>query len=617
MSSQDHKDLVNVLGYSTHSKYNSLSLVKMVGVASSSTSSPLSTLGSKHIALDHKYRSLIRQLPSKEYIDILVRQFFSDINWHYDVIDEITFHQQLETWRRIPYSAQSNATTVLPGDVFAFPCLLFQVMAHALIHQPVTDGSCASLESLKYASEMTFVDLARDFSEAGFTILESIAKKEVTVVAVQAELLRASFLKNTGNAIQAWHVLGIAVRDAQEVGLHAESVSLTPPVSIDTRWEKETRRKLWFVLHNWDIHMAVVLGRPIATMMAAENSPNLPEDLAQRESGMPPRRRSAQDPPTPFSVIYVGYRVAYRYFPRVHAIENRGARTEDYQIVRETHTAIVENVDRLPLWCRYEDPDVHFDKLTGCHWLPAARQALTSGIYFVLLSLHRPYIFTMAESRTEALKASLKILTVQRRLHYLSEPRQYISFSMVYPLFDAMVISLATVTLFPNENLDIFPELVRDVRWGIDVLSMIGEHNTMARSAHGVVKKLFSHLGQSGEQASQQLSNKSEGGDCSHTGTANVYSADTHLIGDSTDGNIDVDLSSPSYQRTELGALHPHNFNFDTLLPPRPTQDLIYQNIYAPNPQEAYQGPDLWLESAELGGIYQDNNFWSLMNEFS
>lgn len=616
MSPQDYKDLAN-LGYSTHNEHNTLSLVKKVEVASSSTSSPHSILNSKYLAPDDKYRSLVRQLPSKEHVDMLVQQFFSNINWHYDVIDEIAFRQQLETWRRIPYSAHGIATSVLPSDVLAFPSLLFQLMAHALLHQPVTDGGCSSLDSLKYASEMTFVDLAGDFSEAGFSTLESIAKKEVTIVAVQAEILRASLLKNTGSVVEAWHVLGIAIRDAQEIGLHVELVSPNPSASIDARWEKEMRRKLWFVLHNWDIHMAVVLGRPIATMMAAESSLNLPGDLAQRETGTPPRTRTAQDPPTPFSVIYVGYDVAYRYFPQVHALENRGARPEDYNTVRVTHTAIMENMDRLPPWCRSEDPDVRFDSLTGCHWLPAARQALTSGICFVLLSLHRPYIFSMAESRTEALKASLKICTVQRRLFDLSEPQQYISFNMVYPLFDAMVISLAIAVVFPNDNLDILPDLVRNVCWGIDVLSKIGEQNAMARSACGIVKKLLSRLDESGERANQHLSNVSEDGEGSGTGTADHHSVRTRLNRDVTADNIDLEPLSPVYQQTELGASHSPNFSLGTLLPPQPTHDLFYQTMYAPDAHEGFQEPGDFLESAEFGGHYSDNSFWSFISDFS
>lgn len=360
----------------------------------------------------------------------------------------------------------------LPADAFTFPSLLFQLMAHALLHQPVSDGACSSLEFLEYASEMTFVDLACDFSEAGWSTLETIGKKEMTTVAGQSGILRASFLKGTGDVVEAWHVLGTAVRGAQEMGLHAKSASPNVSASIDAQWDEETEHRIWFVLHNWDIHMAVVLGRPITTMMTEGKAIDLPDDLAPRESEAPPRKRTNLDPPTPFSLILVGYDVAYRYLPRIRGLENRGARTEDYDIVRETHTAIVENMDHESLWCRDEEPDPRFDEFPGCHWLPVARGPLMSGIYFVLLSLHRPYICSVSESRMKALKAALKILTVQRRLFQLSEPQQYISFNVVYSLFDAMVISLAIAVLSPDENLDILSELVLNVRWSIDLLSI-------------------------------------------------------------------------------------------------------------------------------------------------
>ena len=590
-------------------------MLKHVGVATPSTPSRLSIPNSRRTALGYKYRSLVRQLPSKEHVDILVEQFFSDVNWHYDVIDEIAFRQQLENWRRIPYSAHSTALDVLPAELLAFPSLLFQLMAHALIHQPVAGGISSSLKSPKFTSEMTFVDLACDFSEAGFSTLEALGKSEVTLVAVQSGILRASLLKNTGNVIESWHVLGIAIRDAQEIDLHAEGVSQPLSVSIDAQWDKEMRRRIWFVLHNWDIHMAVVLGRPITTMMAPGNALCPPDDLAQRESGIPPGKRTKHDPPTPSSVIHVGYEVAYRYFPQVRVLENRGARTEDYNIVRHTHAEIVENMSRIPLWCRHDDPDVHFDGFPGCHWLPAARLAMTSGIYSVLLSLHRPYIFGVAESRTAALKAALKILAVHRRLFYLSEPQQYVSFNMVYPLFDAMVISLAIIFLFPNENLDILSELVQNVLWGIDMLSKIGLHNTIARSAHDIVKRLLTQLEQPGGHTLQHLNDLNEGvTELFDAGTANLDRAFTCSNGDFTVGSVDGMLSSPTYQGTESTTSNLPNFHPQTLVPPQPVHDLFYQDICAPDIRNACQGLDFFMESPEFGGHYPDNSFWSFMS---
>lgn len=465
---------------------------------------------------------------------------------------------------------------------------------------------------------MTFLDLACDFSESGFSTLETVGKDEVTVVAVQSGILRASFLKNTGNVIEAWHVLGIAIRDAQEIGLHADLASKVPSPSIDAQWDEEIGRRIWFVLHNWDIHMAVVLGRPITTIMAAGNALSLPDDLAQREGGTPPRKRTGQDPPTPSSVIHVGYNVAYRYFPQVRGLENRGARMEDYTIVRETHAAILENMKRAPRWCHHDDPDEQFDEFSGCHWLPTARLALTSGIDFVLLSLHRPYIFSMAESRTEALTAALKILIAQRRLFHLSPPQQYISFDMVYPLFDAMVISLATILLFPNENLDILSDLVQNIHWAIDMLSKIGEHSAMARTAYSVVKKLFSRLNQSEGHSLEHSSHTSTGvTERLDTGTTDPDRVVAGLNQWISVDNVNAELLSPICPQMESRALDSPNFDFETFLPPQPIHDLFYQDNFASNGQGACQATDICTQDPEFDVHYPDNSFWTFVNNFS
>lgn len=271
-----------------------------------------------------------------------------------------------------------------------------------------------------------------------------------------------------------------------------------------------------------------------------------------------------------------------------------------------------------PRWCHHDDPDEQFDEFSGCHWLPAARLALTSGIDFVLLSLHRPYIFSMAESRTEALTAALKILIAQRRLFHLSAPQQYISFNMVYPLFDAMVIALATIVLFPNENLDIHPDLVQNIRWAIDMLSKIGEHSAMARTAYSVVKKLFSRLDQSGGHALKHSSHTSNGV-TEHLGTETTDPDRVRAVlnlGFPVD-NVNAELLSPICPQMEVRALDSPNFHFETSLPPQPIHDLFYQDSFASNRQGACQATDICTQDPEFDIHYPDSSFWTFVNNFS
>jgi hypothetical protein len=93
-----------------------------------------------------------------------------------------------------------------------FPAL-FQVLAHALLFHPHDEF----INSLMTMADMTFHDLAVEYSDSGAELLALLGKKDITVAMVQAGLLRASFLKSSGKVVEAWHVLGATIRDAQKL----------------------------------------------------------------------------------------------------------------------------------------------------------------------------------------------------------------------------------------------------------------------------------------------------------------------------------------------------------------------------------------------------------------
>lgn len=141
-----------------------------------------------------QYASAIRKLPSLRHMDILVQAFFRNVAWHYDIVDEATFTNQLFHWRCLSHKQLKNAPDSLPASLRAFPALLFQVLAQALLFQPTQHDR--SLDDLKYAADMELSDRAADYSDAGHRLASSFSKHEVTLTIVQAELMRACFQKN-------------------------------------------------------------------------------------------------------------------------------------------------------------------------------------------------------------------------------------------------------------------------------------------------------------------------------------------------------------------------------------------------------------------------------------
>ena len=540
---------------------------------------------------DRKYKELVRQLPSQACIDILVQTFFSGINWQYDLLDEESFRERLEAWGMISYSDLQVSFGSLALETLVFPVLLFQVLAHALLFHPPHDEMINSLMTM---AGMTFHDLGAEYSDTGAELLALLGKKNIKIAMVQAGLLRASFLKSSGKVVEAWHTLGTTIRDAQEIGLHTGRI-VSEQSPVEPKRERHNvslvAHKIWVVLHIWDVHMAVVLGRPIATDLQIDRFSHTIEDDERRRE-LFSHWQTEIDLPRPFDIILAGYNVAYRYFKDIHQMEHNGANSQDYPTVERIHAAIKNNIQLLPSWCRLENPDTKFDRLHGCQWLPVAREGLSSLIHLVLLALHRPFIFSVANSRTEAVKAGISILRAQERLFQQSEPHQRKVFNPVYASFDAIVLIAALCLVFPNEDHERQTECINVVERGIQRLGIIGQSNSMAKSAHGVVCSLYHRL--------RHRLGISE--------TEDAFFSDSKWISP----NSDTDYSNVALSE----------FSFDAVLPPRPTHDLFFDHISStqiplmdtldglPLDPLTVNVTDNW----NFEGTFSDASFWGVMN---
>ncbi|KAJ5092897.1 transcriptional regulator family: Fungal Specific TF [Penicillium angulare] len=546
---------------------------------------------------NRKYKELVRQLPSRVCIDALVQTFFSNINWQYDLLEEAFFKEQLATWGKLSYSDLQEGFGRLELGILVFPALLFQVLAQALLFHPPDDEKIKSLMTM---ADMTFQDLGSEYSDIGAELLILLGKKNITIDLVQAGLLRASFLKSSGTVVEAWHALGAAIRDAQEIGLHTGRI-ISDQSPGYTKDEKQrislVGHKVWVVLHIWDIHMAVVLGRPIMTDLQIDRFANTIQDEGDRQE-LFSHWQNEVDHPRPFDIILAGYNVAYRYFKDIHQIENNGAHTQDYSVVEHIHSAIKKNLESLPSWCRLDNPDTKFDRLHACQWLPVAREGLSSLINLVLLTLHRPFIFFVANSRTEALKAGISILRAQERLFEQSEPHQHKVFNPVYASFDAIVLIAALCLVFPNHHYELRADCIDVIEKGMRRLGIIGQFNSMASSAHGVVCSLYHRL-------RHQLGNPEIIEDATAVSSNSKW----------TTPNSDMDTSNGAQSEITL----------DTILPPRPTHDLFFDHVSSAQVPFVDISDGITMDSLtasitdnwDFEGAFSDSSFWSFMNDFN
>lgn len=457
------------LGYADNAK-GTQGIIHALG----ESTSPLHTSRPRSVAGATQYASIVRELPARRHIEILVQDFFQNVAWHYDVVDESIFIGQLSQWNCLSYRQLQLAPDGLPPSLRSFPALLFQVIAQALLFQPEQHNK--SLNDLKVTTDMKLSDRATEFSYAGHRIASLFGKNELSVTIVQAGLMRACFEKSTGAVVEAWHTLGTAIRDAQELGLHQIGLEQNPAAGIEDS-SRDLARQVWLMLHLWDAHMAVVLGRPMSTRVESHSIP-LPT--------LWNHNCDATRPPQPRDVILCGYHTAYKFLQDIHDLE----KMDDCPLLVESiHESLIANISNLPTWakpervCRNESS-----------WLSAALETMYTNVYFVLFALHRPFIFALSSSRARAFHAATQILESQARLFDKTEPLQHKAFGLIFTTFDATVLIVALHIRFPNEFADRLPVTKINLEWALERLKSLQASNKLATSAFTTIRRLYERM---------------------------------------------------------------------------------------------------------------------------
>ncbi|KAK4167353.1 OMPdecase-domain-containing protein [Cladorrhinum sp. PSN259] len=494
---------LNTFGY-TQGSTNTLNFLRQLEDAATSTSpSPTTNSASSTVApfisltqlpldhfpsspsIDQKYKSLLRQLPPKIYIQKLIPIYIREFSWAYATIDIPHFYSQLNTFHTLSFAQLSSPATV-PPDLRAFPALLFQMCAVALLTLPAERGEDTEFDGLKYAGGMSFEDLAGEYTELGVQVLQILGKRGMSLTTVLAGFVRGSYLKYQALVTESWHAIGGAIRDAMEIGLHSPHNNV----------HGDRGKRVWMTLVVWDVHMACVLGRPTTIGL----------DLIKEGIALPKDdRESESSPPTPLTRALWGYKVMapMREILELERIQGNngggaaGLDEEFYARIEKLHLECVRLAKEMPACFRPENPDTTWDKVADCYWLPAARVLMPQIMSFELMALHRPYIFTRQESRREALKASLEMLGAQRLHFSMLKANMYKTFSLFFGTFDAIVLLATIYILFPKEHPSLLQPALQHFQWAVERFEAMSVRNSLAKAALGVLHAIRLRLDRS------------------------------------------------------------------------------------------------------------------------
>ncbi|KAI1124186.1 hypothetical protein F5Y10DRAFT_37258 [Nemania abortiva] len=565
-----------------------------------------------------RYKSLIRQLPARTYVERLIDIYFHDVNWQYFGIDEPLIRDLMNKWYSLPFNVLSGSGPLaLDPMLRALPALLFQMMACALLYLPQETEK--SFECLKYTNNMSFDDLSVEYSEAGMAILTLLGKRQMSIITVLAGWCRASLLKYSGMVTEAWHQVGTSIRDAQGIGLHRDQADPQPTTDdsseevMEKMWRAQHHRMVWLILMGWDLHTGAVLGRPTSIDHRLINR-SFPIDAIIPKNGkrVPLVPRTDDDPPTPLTRGIWSWQVM-KTLREIQNLEKEGPFPKDFSKVEKIHAEILEIKSRTPPPFRSENPDTRFDHLPECWWLPYARAQLPQLHAFNILALHRPYVFTRPASRNAALQASLEMLESQRQQFAVLDTAQHRTYSLFFGTFDAVVMVASIYILFPREHPELLDQARQHFQWAVDRFEKMAERNHLARSALGVLQAIWirfkkavghgfltCHCSETAraetEAASRWLASQSE---------AHASSASSHRNSNATSANSVPSTSTQPTPRTELntpvgsggtgpsppsvpsdnGAFMspewtlPTDFDFGAIMPMYPMGDIAYNDL--------------------------------------
>ena len=241
----------------------------------------------------------------------------------------------------------------------------------------------------------------------------------------------------------------------------------------------------------WDLHTGAVLGRPTSVDFRMMNR-SMPIDvvLPNDKKKLPLVPRGDSDPPTPLTRAIWAFELM-RPLRDILDLEKEGPFPKDFAKVDQLHQKIMDVQNNMPAAFRLENPDTRFDHLPECWWLPLVRPNLPQIVSFNFMALHRPYIFTRAASRHEALRTSIEMLEAQRIHFSIMKPHQFKTFSLFFGTFDAVVMLASIYILFPREHTEMLPIAVQHFRWAVDRFERMADRNRLASAALGVLNAIY------------------------------------------------------------------------------------------------------------------------------
>ncbi|EJU06051.1 hypothetical protein DACRYDRAFT_45478, partial [Dacryopinax primogenitus] len=343
-----------------------------------------------------KVPELLRELPeSKVMTDRLVDFYFQQINYTRYPLYEPAFRVSYE-------SIYANQGKLHPNDIRFLP-LLFVILATSVRLAP---------EHLAGNSAARRITSLRYYWASRRSLLIAAAVQSDSLELVFARLLSFRFLIFERRITECWAQLGAAVRTAQALGLHRDGTKL----GLDA-FNTEYRRRVWTYLYHADRTHALILGRPpsISDDYTDTLPPsNIPDDaLPTAQIVMPSSEPLSKPTLMTFQILRHSLAIIIGHI--VHHFQNLRGHSH-YSDVVHLDQELENFIQTLPPHYSL-DPDTSLDHIY--HFVPVHRFLIITEVFFVRMSLHRPYLLRRSDRYNLSRSASFKSARLDFRVRQL------------------------------------------------------------------------------------------------------------------------------------------------------------------------------------------------------
>ncbi|OQV06855.1 Fungal specific transcription factor domain-containing protein [Cladophialophora immunda] len=342
------------------------------------------------------------------------------------------------------------------------------------------------------------MNLCQKYSDIGEELMIQAQRENVALTTVQADFLRASWLKNIGKGVEAWRSIGNAIRSAQELELHRhknahEQGLSTPGTTLSRMWYEEYKRRLWMNLCTWDALTAMILGRPRAIHpddcdVEEPTECNIPQDPSTCAPGTQEAIVGRDRPNTVSNNLFL-YRLS-SVWHTMKALKADRSYLQDYSIVEQLHDQVNRIMNRLPLTLRHEHPNLSWDNQYP--YLRQQREDILTKANLMLIAIHRPHMMYRAEARRAALQAAIVILDSQHRSFMMARPHQYKLFGLSFYTIDAsLLLSVMAARYLPQKDSEVMVKIDYVLHQAINRLSAMHSYSPIARSGLTILGQCY------------------------------------------------------------------------------------------------------------------------------